>query len=335
MRLAGRVFTGLTLAGATLLLSSAAGAQGRVGVVTNLEGTVMVARLTEPEAQPLRFKDDVYVHDRITTGERSVVRVLLGGKATVTARERSVLTITEVPGVATVELGEGRISVAVSKAMMKRGEIIEIKTPNAVTAIRGTVVVAEVSPGAIIRSTITVLRGLIDVTRLDRGRRVGRAVNVGAQQSITVLGSRPLASPHGISADEARRLASDFQIISSSGLSAAPPPALSQAVREATHEAETMAVAADARRNEPARRHSTKSGGHRNGDPGEGSHSANSNDGYGKGGKSKDGKGGGDGSGHGGDDGQPEVSLAVMTTSGSLGLSAVVSEKSKGKSGRR
>jgi hypothetical protein len=52
---------------------------------------------------------------------------------------------------------------------MKPGEIIETKTPNAVTAIRGTVVVAEVVPtpeGH--RSTISVLRGVIDVTRLDR-----------------------------------------------------------------------------------------------------------------------------------------------------------------------
>lgn len=292
----------------------------------------MVARLTEPEAQPLRFKDDVYLHDRITTGERSVVRVLLGGKATVTARERSVLTITEVPGVATVELGEGRISVAVSKAMMKKGEIIEIKTPNAVTAIRGTVVVAEVAPGLSIRSTITVLRGLVDVTRLDRGRRVGRAVDVGSRQSITVLGSRPLSSPWGISADEARRLASDFRIISSSGLSAAPPPALSQAVREATLEAETMAVAVDAARKESARKHSAKSGGHRHGDPGEGHHSANSNDGNGKGGKSKAGKGGND-RGY-----SDDVSLGVMTANGSLGLSAVSSsgsEKSKDKSVKR
>ena len=44
----------------------------------------------------------MFLRDRITTGGRSFVRVLLGGKATVTARERSVLTITEVPGVATV-----------------------------------------------------------------------------------------------------------------------------------------------------------------------------------------------------------------------------------------
>src|SRR5437867_822722 len=139
MALAKRLIAALLLtAAAALLLASSALAGDRVGVVTNIEGTATVARLTRPDAQPLQFKDDVFLRDRITTGERSFVRVLLGGKATVTARERSVLTITEVPGVATVQLGDGRISVAVSKALMKPGEVIEIKTPNAVTAIRGT-----------------------------------------------------------------------------------------------------------------------------------------------------------------------------------------------------
>src|SRR2546426_12079185 len=169
MALAKRLIAALLLtAAAALLLASSAMAGERVGVVTNIEGTATVARLTQPDAQPLRFKDGVYLHDRITTGERSIVRVLLGGKATVTARERSVLTITEVPGTSTIELGAGRISVAVSKGLMKPGEVVEIRTPNAVTAIRGTVVVAEVFPVASgVQSTITVLRGLLDVTRLD------------------------------------------------------------------------------------------------------------------------------------------------------------------------
>jgi hypothetical protein len=169
MGFAKRVIEALLITGAAaLVLPPSAFTEERVGVVTNVEGTVTVARLTLPLIQPLGFKDDVLLRDRITTGERSFVRVLLGGKATVTARERSVLTITEVPGVATVQLGEGRISVAVSKGLMKPGETVEIKTPNAVTAIRGTVVVAEVSPVTDgYQSTITILRGLVKVTKLD------------------------------------------------------------------------------------------------------------------------------------------------------------------------
>jgi len=236
MALAKRLIAALLLtAAAAFLLASSAMAGERVGVVTNIEGTATVARLSEPGAQPLQFKDAVFLRDRITTGERSFVRVLLGGKATVTARERSVLTITEVPGVATVQLGEGRISVAVSKALMKPGDVIEIKTPNAVTAIRGTVVVAEVEPaGSGYRSTITILRGLVDVTRLDpTGGPVGPAVKVGALQRVSVVGAGPVPQPTSITQEAARGLASEFSMVPKDVPAASVEP-LNAAMREAT-----------------------------------------------------------------------------------------------------
>jgi FecR protein len=216
MGLAKRIIAALLLTGAAaILLASSAFAQERAGVVTTVEGSATVARLTHPQIQPLRFKDDVFLRDRITTGERAFVRVLLGGRATVTARERSILTITEVPGVATIQLGEGRISVAVSRALMKPGQVIEIKTPNAVTAIRGTVVVAEVVPlGESHRSTMTILRGLVDVTRLDAtAGPVGPAVKVGALQRVAVTGTGPVSPAETITQEAARRLASEFSLI--------------------------------------------------------------------------------------------------------------------------
>jgi hypothetical protein len=243
MGLAKRVIGALLITGAAALsLPSSTCAQERVGIVTNLEGTATVARLALPQPQPLRFKDGVYLHDRITTGERSIVRVLLGGKATVTARERSVLTITEVPGTSTIELGAGRISVAVSKGLMKPGEVVEIRTPNAVTAIRGTVVVAEVFPVASgVQSTITVLRGLVDVTRLDpvTRQRVGPSVDVGTRQAVTAIGSNSLSRPAPISPDDAKRLTADFQTVPSTTPFAATA-AVQQATRQATLDAEAL-----------------------------------------------------------------------------------------------
>jgi len=244
MGLAKRVIGALLITGAAALsLPPSTCAQERVGIVTNLEGTATVARLALPQPQPLRFKDGVYLHDRITTGERSIVRVLLGGKATVTARERSVLTITEVPGISTIELGAGRISVAVSKGLMKPGEVVEIRTPNAVTAIRGTVVVAEVFPVAGgVQSTITVLRGLVDVTRLDpvTRHRVGPSVDVGTRQAVTAIGSNALSRPAPISPDDAKRLTADFQIVPSTAPSAAATAAVQQATRQATLDAQAL-----------------------------------------------------------------------------------------------
>ena len=138
--------------------SLAAAQAPRAGVVTTLEGAVTVTRAALPP-QPLKFKDDVFVDDTVTTGERSIARMLLGGRAVVTVRERSALTLTEVPGKATLDLAAGKIAIAVAKEKMRPGESIEIRAANAVAGIRGTVVVAEVAGAA---ATFWVLHGQID-----------------------------------------------------------------------------------------------------------------------------------------------------------------------------
>lgn len=114
-----------------------------VGVVTTLTGRADVTRAALTQPLILKFKDDVFERDRIATAEKSIVRVLLGGKAIVTVRELSVLTITEEPGRATIDLASGKIGVAVVKQRMRPGETLDIRTPNAVAAVRGTVFVVE------------------------------------------------------------------------------------------------------------------------------------------------------------------------------------------------
>jgi hypothetical protein len=139
----GRIAVALSLLAA--IWSGSAGAQGtKAGVVTTLEGIVTAARTTAAQPVALKFKDDVFVNDRVVTGDRSLARLLLGGKAVVTVRERSALTITEVPGRSTIDLDSGKVAVAVAKDKMRPGEQIEVKSPNAVAAVRGTVFVVEV-----------------------------------------------------------------------------------------------------------------------------------------------------------------------------------------------
>ena len=77
---------------ALVLAPSPVRAQG-LGVVTTLTGTATLARASQ--SQPLRFRDSLFEQDKIATAEKSLVRVLLGGKAVVTIREFSELTITE------------------------------------------------------------------------------------------------------------------------------------------------------------------------------------------------------------------------------------------------
>jgi len=141
----------------------------KAGVVTTLEGSVTATRVALPQPVPLKFKDDVFLNDKIVTGDRSIARMLLGGKAVVTVRERSVLTITEIPGKSTIEIESGKIALAVAREKMRPGEQIEIKTPNATAGVRGTVVVTEVSragaqltPGLpAVVTNFYVLRGVI------------------------------------------------------------------------------------------------------------------------------------------------------------------------------
>src|SRR5713101_7097445 len=116
-----------------------------LGVVTTLQGQASVARASGTGALPLKFKDAVFDRDRIQTGEESIVKVLMGGKAIVTIRELSVLTITEELGKTTINLTSGKIAVGVAKQRMQHGERLEVHTPNAVAAVRGTVFVVEVS----------------------------------------------------------------------------------------------------------------------------------------------------------------------------------------------
>jgi hypothetical protein len=150
---------------ATLCWPTAVLAQAsKAGVVTTLEGRVTAARVALPQPVALRFKDDVFLNDRIVTSDRSIVRLLLGGKAVVTVRERSELTITEVPGRSTIDLDSGKVAVAVAREKMQPGETIEVKTPNAVAAVRGTVFVAEVTRAPSVTSTFYGFTGQVLVT---------------------------------------------------------------------------------------------------------------------------------------------------------------------------
>jgi hypothetical protein len=205
-----RTMTGAVCSLLATMVSGAAPAwsQERVGVVTAVVGPVTLARTSMP-LQALKFKDDVFVDDRITTGEDAITRILLGGKVVVTARERSTLTITEVPGLSTIDLTSGRIAVAVDKTRMKPGERVDVRTPNAIAGVRGTVLIVEALRDT---STVTVLRGLVDVARLDplTGRPVGAITPVGALQAVSVRNNVLPARPQTISRDRSQALSSEF-----------------------------------------------------------------------------------------------------------------------------
>ncbi len=236
MRGIGGVWRAAALGAACMLsFPTIASAQAaKAGVVTTLQGTATVARATAVEPAPLRFRDDVFIQDHIVTGESSIVRILLGGKAVVTVRERSALTIHETPTTSTIELGSGKIALAVAKNRMKPGESVQIKTPNAMAGVRGTVVIAEVAPaaqpGGTITTRFTLLTGIVDVARVDgsTGRPTGQAVMLQPLQTIAVTGSLPPGAVRAISRAEAQAIAKDYKV----SLPAPPPPVNTQVTEQ-------------------------------------------------------------------------------------------------------
>ena len=204
-------------------------------MVTTLEGHVTVTRATLSQPAPLRFKDDIFVRDRIATGRDAVARILLGGRAVVTVRERSVVTITEAPGVATVDVADGRVAVAVARERMRQGDLIQVRTPNAVAGIRGTVVVAEVFGAD--HSVVTVLKGTVDVTRLEAGRLVGAASIVNALQRVIIAGSAPVSALLHVAPAAARQLGEEFRL--------APPRTTPSAATAAVNADEVARAARD------------------------------------------------------------------------------------------
>ena len=192
----------------SLSMALPASSQERVGIVTAVIGPVTVARISTPPA-PLGFKDPVYLRDRVATGDNAITRILLGGKVIVTARERSTLTITEVPGVSTIDLTSGRIAVAVDKTRMKPGERVDVRTPNAIAGVRGTVLIVEVDGNT---SSVTVLRGLVDVTSVDpgTGQAVGAITPVAANQTVSVRDTTLPPRAQAISSLRAGELSKEF-----------------------------------------------------------------------------------------------------------------------------
>ncbi|MCX5736537.1 MAG: hypothetical protein NTW68_19860, partial [candidate division NC10 bacterium] len=66
-----------------------------IGTVTALQGQATVGRVALPQPASLKFRDDVFFRDQITTKAQATVRLLLGGKGVLTIREQSQVTLDE------------------------------------------------------------------------------------------------------------------------------------------------------------------------------------------------------------------------------------------------
>src|SRR5712664_1378009 len=179
------------LAGMLAPLSAQAQSPAAVGIVTTLEGQATVTHVASTAATQLKFKDSIFERDRINTAENSIVKVLMGGRAVVTVR-----------------------AVSVAKQRMKPGEKLEVHTPNAVAAVRGTVFVVEVSRqgaqaggGNLGAATqVTSVTGAVEVTP---SNNPANAALLTAFKSVGLLGPN-LGQVRTLTQPEMNQLLSDF-----------------------------------------------------------------------------------------------------------------------------
>lgn len=179
-----------------------------VGTVTAISGQATVTRATPQPTSVLKFRDPIFSRDRVTTRERSFVRVLYGGKALLTLQESTDVSVTAEPHQATaVHLAAGTMALALAPAKKKGGEGIVVRTPNATAAVRGTVILVEVAPasdkafragepsskGRDVVTTFHVLNGRIDVTAW--GNPGTPPISLGSGLSLSVTG-QSIGKPH-------------------------------------------------------------------------------------------------------------------------------------------
>lgn len=113
------------------------------GKVFSLIGQATVTRAPVAAPASLKLSDDVFVRDRLATAEKSLLKVTLGPRAIVTVRELSTLTITEQTGRSALGIEAGKIAFGLRSQPGAPAQLYEIRTPNAVAAVRGTVLVVE------------------------------------------------------------------------------------------------------------------------------------------------------------------------------------------------
>ncbi len=201
----------------------------KVGIVTTLQGQATVVRAGLPEPIALKFKDDVFLRDRIDTREKSVVRVLLGGNALATIHELSTFTITEEPGRAVVELETGKLALGVARQPLRAGEAIEVRTPNAIATVRGSAGVIRTGIRAGLPFTeVGVLEGVFRVARREDPTA---PVEVGPNEFVDVVG-RALGVGRALTTAEIRAFHRDARAGKPKEQSEKPPELVTQKISE-------------------------------------------------------------------------------------------------------
>lgn len=160
-------------------------AQQNVGIVTALQGQAQLTRAGVHSG--LRFKDNLILRDTVDTATQSSVRILFGAKSTLTLRELSHFEVREEvlstgASRTSYSLSSGAGLVHVVRQLMNAGDEVQIQTPNAVAAVRGTTIHGQYRP-ELAQTTFTLLTGNATVTPQGLA-----PLNLTAGTSVTITG---------------------------------------------------------------------------------------------------------------------------------------------------
>ena len=134
----------LSLTALCLLHQASPATAAGIGIVTGIRGEATVRRDPTPQAQALKFKDDVEWQDTLNTGADSRLRLLILQKSVITMKEQSQLQLREEAATPTqpkkksvLNLLSGSIRAVVEKDALKDSDY-EVQTSVAVAVIRGS-----------------------------------------------------------------------------------------------------------------------------------------------------------------------------------------------------
>ena len=166
-----------------------------VGRVTALEGQVTVLHQGKFAPEPLTLQKPVFQEDIIETERASKVRITLSDATVISLGEQSRLELKQFSHDARQQTGSNRLAITwgVFRAILKEmtsPSSVEVVTPTAVAAIRGTDLMGEVTADS---TAIVVLEGTVAVSNVRPMFPGVSTLTTG--MGTTVKGDQPPSTP--------------------------------------------------------------------------------------------------------------------------------------------
>lgn len=119
----------------------------RIGTVLVVEGTAEARQQQATSWEPLRFRDAIFLNDRVRTATESKLKVLLNDESIITIVERSEMqfttfVVTPQQRRSVMQLVLGKIRVLTTQ-FFGTDSMTEVHTPNTVTGVRGSEIVVQ------------------------------------------------------------------------------------------------------------------------------------------------------------------------------------------------